>query len=63
MNFVKMIYTSLSRQDHFGFKVLKNGYDPAYSTIDTKKSLFADVQSDKLTQPVKNYLQDILVFE
>jgi hypothetical protein len=43
MNFVKMIYTSLSQQDHFGFKVLKNGYDPAYSTIDTKKSLFADV--------------------
>jgi hypothetical protein len=32
-NLVRMIYRDLNSQDHFGLKLLKNGYNSAFSTI------------------------------
>lgn len=32
-NLVRMIYRDLKPDDFFGLKVLKNGYNPSYSSI------------------------------
>ena len=61
-NLIRMIYRDLNTCDYFGLKILKDGYNPAYSTINEKGGFHNEV-IDKLTQPTNKYLQDILCFE
>ena len=61
-NLVRMIYRDLNNCDYFGLKILKDGYNQAYSTINEKGG-FHNEDLDRLTQPTIRYLQDILCFE
>ena len=51
-NLVRMIYRDLNSQDYFGLKLLKNGYNPAFSSIQIdqqKKGVFMPDDSHNLT--------------
>ena len=47
-NLVRMIYRDLNTTDYFGLKILKDGYNNAYSTINDKAG-FRNEDIDRLT--------------
>lgn len=58
MNLAKMLFHNLEDQDFFGFKILKNGFNPEIAQQNP-----VGIGSEKLTQPVCQYLQDVIVLE
>ena len=65
-NLVRMIYRDLNKEDYFGLKILKNGYNTAFSTIkidQQKKGGLVLDDKEILTQPTNRYLEDVLCFE
>lgn len=65
MNLAKMLFNNLEDQDYFGLKILKNGYNPelvAMHGVGGQKQ-GNDKHNDKLTIPVNQYQQDVIVLE
>ena len=62
MNLPKMIYHSLAPTDHFGLKIIKNGYfDVRQDMTRDKQRAFGATEASEIADP--HYLHDVIVLE